>query len=58
MGTGHGTEAVMGKANTTGGARFSFFSLTWTVLFSVVVFAAVQHGGPEDSEERVLPVPL
>lgn len=58
MGTGHGTEAVTGKANRAGGAQLCFFSLIWTVLFSVIVFAAVQHGGPEDSEERVVPVPL
>lgn len=58
MGIGHGAEAIMAEANTAGGAQLSFFSLIWTVLFSVVVFAAVQHGGPEDSEERVVPVPL
>lgn len=58
MGTGHGTETIMGKANRAGGAQLFFFSLIWTVLFSVIVFAAVQHGGPEDSEERVVPIPL
>lgn len=33
MGTGRGTEAVMGKANTAGGAQLSFFSLIRTVCF-------------------------
>lgn len=54
---GQGTDVVVGKARTPGGAQLSFFSLIRTVLFSVV-FAAVQHGGPEDSEERIVPVPL
>lgn len=58
MGTGHGTEVVVGKASTAGGAQLSFFSLIRTVVFSVIVFAAVQHGGPEDPEEGVVPVPL
>lgn len=57
MRTGQGTDGVMGKARISGGAQLSFFSLTWTVLFAVV-FAAVQHGGSEDSEERIVPVPL
>lgn len=57
MGTDHRTEAVMGKASAAGGAWISFFSLIRTVVFSVF-FAAVQHGGPEDAEERVVPVPL
>lgn len=56
MRTGQGTDVVMGKARTAGEAQLSF-SLIWTVLFPVV-FAAVQHGGPEDSEERIVPVPL
>lgn len=57
MRTGQGTDVVMGKARTAGEAQLSFSSLIWTVLFPVV-FAAVQHGGPEDSEERIVPVPL
>jgi len=58
MGRGRGTEAVMGKATAAGGAQLSFLSLIRTVLFSVTVFAAVQHGGPEDPEEGVVPVPF
>lgn len=57
MGTGRRIE-VMEKTSTGGGAKLSFFLLTQAALFSVVVFAAVQHRGPEDSEEGVVSVPL
>lgn len=57
MRTGQGADVAMGKARTSGEAQLSFFSLIWTVLFPVV-FAAIKHGGPEDSEERIVPVPL
>lgn len=57
MRTGQGADVAMRKARTSGEAQLSFFSLIWTVLFPVV-FAAIQHGGPEDSEERIVPVPL
>lgn len=49
---------VVEKTSRAGGAQLSSFLLTQTALFSVVVFAAVQHGGPEDSEEGVVSVPL
>lgn len=55
MWTGLGTEVVARRAC---GTQLSSFSLIQIALFSVTVFAAVQHGGPEDFEERIVPLPL
>lgn len=57
MGAGHRIEVFVEKTSAAGGAQLSFF-LTQTDMFSVIVFAAVQHGGPEDPEEGVVSVPL
>lgn len=57
-GNAHCEEVVVGKANPAEGAQLSVSLLIQTVLFSVFVIAAVQHWGSEDSEERVISIPL